>query len=167
MNDQLDQYDFVDTDYMDQNSVLFAKPIGEFLISFSYLEHALDRLISEIINDRTDSIGYLITAEMKMANKIDLLQRFVKLEKYHGLKRPRRINPVISKLKMVNTFRNRIAHANWSSMRADGMTRIKTKVDKDNGVFFENFNLSKEEIKRAQSELDSLIQQIDNLELEP
>lgn len=166
MDDPLDQYDFVDTNFMDENSGSFAEPIGKFLIGFSYLEHALDRLISEIINERTDAIGYLITAEMKMANKIDLLQRFVKLEKFHGLKRPRRINPIISKLKSLNTFRNRIAHANWSSMRPNGMTRIKTKVDKDNGVYFENFNLSIVEINRAQIELEALLEDIDNLELE-
>lgn len=35
--DPLDQYDFVDTDYMDNNDDTFAAPIGRFLIDFSYL----------------------------------------------------------------------------------------------------------------------------------
>lgn len=74
---------------------------------------------------------------------------------------------MISKMKAVNMFRNRIAHANWSSMRTNGMTRIKTKVDKDNGVYFENFNLGIQAITQAQSDLENLIEQIVNLELEP
>ena len=163
--DPLDQYDFVDTEYMDSNDRLFAAPIGQYLIDFSYLEHLLNRLISEIINERTDAIGYLITAEMSMSHKIDLLQRLVKLEKYHGLKRPRSINPIIGKLKSANKFRNRLAHAHWSSMRPSGMTRIKTRVDKDNGVFFENFDLSLNAINRSQHELTALLEEMDEIEL--
>ena len=166
MNEQLDQYAFIETDFMDEHVNKFSHPVCNFLIIFSYLEYALDKLISEIINSRSDLIGYIVTSEMSMANKIDLLERFVNLGKHHGLKWPHDINVIIKKLKSINKFRNRIAHANWSSMRHNGITRVKTKVDQDNGVYFENFNLSLKAIHSAQLELDSTIKLINSIELE-
>jgi len=162
----IDQYDYVDTDYMDNNSDKYEHIIGRFLIDFSYLEHELNRLISEIINERTDAVGYIVTTKMSMLNKIDLLERFVNLEKFYGLKRPRRIVSLIPKLKSINSFRNDIAHAHWSSTRPDGMTRVKVKVDRTNGVWFENRNMSISILETKQGELLKLIEQINSIELQ-
>ena len=162
----IDQYDYIDTEYMDNNSDKYEVIIGRFLIDFSYLEHELNRLISEIINERTDAVGYIVTTKMSMLNKIDLLERFVNLEKFYGLKRPRRIVLLIPKLKSINSFRNDIAHANWSSTRPDGMTRVKVKVDKTNGVWFENRNMSLSVLETKHKELLKLIEEVDNIELE-
>jgi hypothetical protein len=164
--DILDQYDFVDTDFMDENSCKFESLIGEYLISFSYLEHSLDELISDLINDGTHQIGFLITAEMNMASKIDLLKRFVSLEKHVGMKRPRRIHPLLGLLKEANKFRNQLAHANWSSMREDGKTRTKVKVNAESGVYFQNVDLSAITISQETIKLEQLLSDIDNLELE-
>jgi hypothetical protein len=164
--DPLDQYDFLDTDFMDEHSDKFSKIIGEYIIDFSYLEHSLDKLISEMMDDRSDAVGFIIMSEMGMSNKIDLLEKFIKLEKYHGLKRPKHIAPLIRELRAVNTFRNRLAHANWSSMRQDGMTRIKTRIDKNNGIYFENFKLDTATIINARIVLGNLVSKIEDLELE-
>ncbi len=166
MLDPLDQYDFLDTDFMNSNSATFAAPIGEYLINFSYVEHILNRSLAEIINNRTDSIGYLVTAKMSMNNKIDLLERFVNLEKYHGLKRPKHVAPILRKLRAANTFRNNVAHANWASTQPSGMTRVKIKIDRDNGVWFQNVNLNPTIITQELKKLDELILRMDLIELD-
>ena len=160
----MDQYDFADTDYMDENEDDFSPLIGQYLITFSFLEHQIDQMLAEIINERSDETGYLVTANMSMFNKIDLLQRFMELAVSHDVKQPNKFTPLLKRVKAANTIRNRIAHANWSSMKSDGTVRVGISVSEEAGVNFVNIKLGIEELSDAQDELDAVISELDELE---
>jgi hypothetical protein len=46
------------------------------------------------------------------------------------------------------------------------MTRIKTRIDKNNGIYFENFKLGTATIINARIVLGNLVSKIEDLELE-
>jgi hypothetical protein len=166
MGDILSQFDFVGTNFMDENIDKFSPLIGKYVIEFSYLEHALNLLIAELLHDGAHDLGYIVTTKMTMANKIDLLDRFTRYEKHHELKRPLHVAPFIPELRSVNTFRNSVAHANWSVMKANGKTRVKISVDRERGVWFKNKDLGIEVLEENLERLRALSLRIQGIELD-
>lgn len=165
MIDELEQYDFVDTDFMDENSYKFSTLIGQYLIEFSYFEHGINILVADLINDRSHDMGYIVTAKMSMANKIDLLERIGELGKFQRVPEFKRILPAISMMREVNKFRNQIAHANWATMKPGGVVRVKVKVDRDRGVWFQNINLGDSKITQELEKLKEVSQKVYNLHI--
>lgn len=161
-SDILEQYDFTDTDYMYEHLNEYEVFVGRYIILFSYLEHDINQLIAKLLNERTDELGYLVTTKMTMANKIDMLDRFTKFGSASDIKEYVLLGKLISQIKDLNEFRNTLVHANWSSMQADGMVRVKTKVDEVNGVWFENRKLSTKDICQKCHKLEDLINDIEN-----
>lgn len=153
----LDQYDYSDTDFMDENYEKYAEFVGKYMIRFSYLEHHLNNIIAEVINERSHSLGYLITARMKMADKIDMIERYLKLAESDGYKTLERLGPLLPKIKALNKLRNQIAHANWATMQDNELVRIRTKVDEKDGVWFENIKLGYQDICRQTHAVDEMI----------
>lgn len=160
--DILEQYDFVDTDYMYEHLSEYEIFVGRYLILFSYLEHDINQLIAKLLTERTDELGYLVTTKMTVSNKIDLISRFTQAGSANGIKEYKKLGKLIPKLKDLNEFRNVIAHANWASMQEDGTVRIKTKVDETNGVWFENRKITTKDICRKCHKIDELINDIEN-----
>lgn len=160
--DVLEQYDFVDTDYMYEHLGEYEIFVGRYIILFSYLEHNINQLIANLINERTDELGYLVTTKMTMVNKIDLISRFAQLGSARDVEEYKKLEKLSQKLKDANEFRNVIAHANWASMQEDGIVRIKTKVDETNGVWFENRKVDTKEICSKCHKLDDLINDMEN-----
>lgn len=160
MIDPLDQFDLIDNDFMLNNAGLYGPLVGEYVISFSYFEYGINVLVADLINERSHEMGYLITAKMSMYDKIDLLARLGATGKFHGVPRLKKVLPLIPKLRAANTFRNRIAHALWITMKPSGVVRVKTKVDGRNGVFFQNVNLSARVIKAEVTKLKKLTEQV-------
>src|SRR4029077_18903371 len=71
--EELDQHDYVsDDDLTEKKEAKYAKLIGSFLISFSELEHDIDRFIAQLINERGDSPGYIIIKDLDVSQKIEL-----------------------------------------------------------------------------------------------
>lgn len=160
--DILEQYDFVDTDYMYEHLNEYEVFVGRYIILFSYLEHNINQLIANLLNERTDELGYLVTTKMTVSNKIDLISRFTQLGLARDVKKYRKLGKLIPKLKDLNEFRNVMAHANWASMQEDGTVRIKIKVDETNGIWFENRKLSAKNICQKCHKLEELIDDIEN-----
>lgn len=165
MIDYLDQYDYIETDFMDEHIDEFSPLIGRYVIEFSYLEHNLNVLVADLISERSHDQGYIITVKMKMYDKIELLERMASHGKYHGIHELKKILPTIPKLKSVNTFRNNIAHAVWATMKPSGATRVKTKVDSNSGIWFENKRLSKKIINDELKKLGVVTEKIIDLQI--
>ncbi len=165
MIDYLDQFDYVETDYMDSHIEIYSPLIGQYVIEFSYLEHNLNLLVADLISDRSHDHGYIITMKMKMYDKIELLERMASHGKFHGISELKKILPTIPKLKAVNTFRNSVAHAVWATMKPSGATRTKTKVDSNSGVWFQNKTLSKNVIKSELKKLRLVTDKIMDLQI--
>jgi hypothetical protein len=158
----LEQWDFVDTNYMYEHLNDYEVIVGRYIILFSYLEHNINKLIANLLNERTDELGYLVTTKMTVSNKIDLISRFTQLGSARDVKEYKKLEKLIPKVKDLNEFRNVMAHANWASMQEDGTVRIKTKVDETNGVWFENRKLSIKDICRKCHMLENLVGDIEN-----
>lgn len=165
MTDPLDQYDYVDTDFMDESSGNFAPLIGQYIIDYSYLELGINILVADLINDRSHELGYIITAKMGMFDKIELLERIAENGKFHRIPQLKKIIPIIPKLKDANTFRNRVAHAIWATMKPSGVVRVKTKVDRNQGVWFQNIKINIETIEREIELLEKLTKQVYELHI--
>ena len=160
--DILEQYDFVDTDYMYDHLGEYEVFVGRYIILFSYVEHNVNTIISKLINEHTDELGYLVTTKMTMANKIDLIKRFSQLGSARNIEEYKKLGKLASRLMDANEFRNVIAHANWASMKKNGMVRVKTKIDDTEGVWFETRKVDTKEICERCHLLDELIHDLEN-----
>lgn len=165
--EQLDQYDFVDEDWIDQASPDYTLAIGNFLIGFSSLEHALNLYLANQINDRAHDPGYQVIELLKTREKIDLLSRMCSLHLTYinaeESKNKKRFRLIIQKLRDLNTFRNKVVHANWMSLRRDGTVRTKVVIDSLEGtVQFERSKMTSELIETKTEEIEELIEEMDD-----
>jgi len=136
---KLDQYD------LPQNEVIqddpkqysqYSKSIGEIMICFSELEYVLDKVLVESISDRSDR-GYMYIKGLRMRDKIEIFKQlgldYINIEIEHFKLTKSKLLSIISKLKELNTFRNRVAHANWMTLSKDGFVRTKVFYNNEDG----------------------------------
>ncbi len=114
----------------------YAKSIGRFIVVFSGLENELDHSLVNMIDNRSDHLGYTIISKMLMMPKIELFhqiygQTISMINK--DLTRKNDLDKLTKDLKDITIFRNNIVHANWYSLDKKGFVRIKVKAD-DEGV---------------------------------
>lgn len=100
---------------------LMTQIIGICLVAFSELENELENNIYEIINDRTDHIGMIVTRtmtfEQKLQTYIDLL-RSMNIESIKQYESD--VGQLKKHLKRAGEVRNVIAHAKWPSLNEEG-----------------------------------------------
>lgn len=159
----LDQYDYVDDEYIEKVSPDYVKAIGLFLIQFSSLEHSINTSIADQINNRTHEIGYQVVELLSTRAKIDLLDRNLSLTlTYVNSKRKEEFKELVNLLRGLNTFRNKIVQANWMSLSKDGTVRTKITIDRGGGhVEFERTEMIPEIIFQKIEEMESLEEKID------
>ncbi len=167
---ELEQFDNDDGDYgsLDGITENYAPAIGEFLIVFSSLEHAINLVTADMIDDRSHDAGYRMLTLLGMRNKIDFLYKILLnfISVTNQDKKTELIN-LKKRLEDINTFRNKIVHANWGTLKKDGTVRTKIITDKDDGyVKFENVKISPEILGEATDETDNLISEIDSFFME-
>jgi hypothetical protein len=140
--EQLEQYDWVFSDYIDRVKVKYAPKIGRFLIEFSSLEHTLDIATINYISDRSHDLGYLILEGNSLYNKIELFRKlsrdFTMLTRPQRVKRP---EGIVKRLHEIRVFRNYISHANWSTLERTGYVRTKV-VEKDAEILFKKVRIT-------------------------
>jgi hypothetical protein len=123
-HEQLEQYDFVFSDYIDKVESKYAARIGKFFLAFSSLEHTLDIAIAQCISDRSHDLGYLVLEGNSLYNKIELYRKLS--QAYVGLVRPsksKKLATLVRRLHEVRVFRNYLSHANWSTLESSGYVR--------------------------------------------
>lgn len=166
----LEQHDYFESDEIEKEWQKYAKSIGEFLISFSILESTLNEIIIKIISDRADDFGFQVLKYLSFRDKINFAN-----EKYgqiiswgqEGAKKKRLKNRwtiIVKKLEEISEFRNKIAHANWATLK-NGFVRVSVRMDVDQGLItFKNIKMPPSVIRKFINQTDSLVDQINQFE---
>ncbi|MDO8495651.1 MAG: hypothetical protein Q7S32_04040 [bacterium] len=89
-----------------------------------------------------------------MKNKIDLLSRILKSSLFDvSNKKQDQFIKLVSKIRELNTFRNKVLHANWMSASRDGTVRTRIVIDEEDGsVLFKRAKISPELINKKSEE---------------
>lgn len=161
----LEQYDFATDEYLYKVIDKYSSLIGLFFIRFSELEHTLNLGIAEAIHDRTHQIGYIVIENLTMTNKINIFYKFYlglvsALERDDAKKELTRLKTQLAEL---NTFRNKLAHANWLTLSNKGMVRTKIIInDQDGQVLFKRVEILPKNIKFKIKETEKLTISLEN-----
>ena len=162
----LEQLDYFEDDYIDKVFDKYSQLIGWFLIEFSHLEHDFNIIIAEFFGDDYHETGYIVIKKLMFFNKIELfydlyIRPISFLEK--NKKKQEKLLNIKKRLDDINTFRNRVVHANWSSLNKDGFvrTRIITDYRVDGAVKFERVKITPKIIKKNIAEINKLIDDIE------
>jgi hypothetical protein len=157
--EQIGQYDFTSSDYLDKVKSKYAPKIGRFLIDFSSLEYSLDISIVEFISESWHELGYLVLGDNSLYNKIELFRKLSQsLTKITQPKRLKRLNLLIKRFHDIRIFRNYISHANWESLEKTGYVRTKI-VEKDGTIAFRKVRITPKVIESWIRRIDRLHKQ--------
>lgn len=148
--EELDQYDGWSDEILERWEGQYAYHIGKVFISFSALEHGLEVQLANLINERAHEEGFLVAKDLEMHHKIELFYNlcfqliYYKFE--NSKQRPKlltRLAAIRKQLEDSSEFRNKVAHAKWTTLDEEGFVRVDTKTDKDNGrIRFRKFKMS-------------------------
>lgn len=140
--EDLDQWDYPDSEITEQLEDKYAYLIGKFMLHFNTLEHQLDIEIADLINNRSHTEGYIIIKNLRYNQKIELLSDLCKPRIFFNRKKKsytNRLNFITKWLKEIGNLRNNIAHAYWFTLNDQGYVRIKVTTDKEDwDVKFKN-----------------------------
>ena len=161
--EELEQFDYLDNEYLERVIGAYSRLIGLFLIKFSYLEHEINLAIADIIQDRAHNSGYIVIERLTVANKIDLFYRlYLQLAAFAGKKDKERLLKIKKQLEDMNTFRNNVVHANWQSLTKKRFVRTKIMTDSDEGrIQFKNIKMDTALIRSKIYKIDPLINRVD------
>jgi len=161
--DGLEQYDFIDEEYLEKVVDKYSSLIGLFLINFSCLEHELNLAIADFFGDDYHETGYVIIEKLNTSNKIELFYKiYIRLESFKSKKTKNVLDKIRQKLELINTFRNSIVHANWQSLSKDGFVRTKIIVDNQEGyIKFKKVQITPKIIREKIKEIEKLVEKID------
>lgn len=134
---------------LEEKEAKFASSVGMLILSFSNLENSVDNDLATSINERGHEPGYRIIKYLNFRTKINLWKddyySLVKLscpkDKQEVL--IKKVDATHAKLAELSEFRNKVAHANWQSLDANGFVRTKIIEDKELGcVSFEKVKMT-------------------------
>lgn len=163
--EELDQYDYINDEYLDLVRKRYEPLIGRLLISFSALEHCLNYEIAERISERAHNEGYVIIEKLTMMNKIELYNKlFLGLlnSTRMGERLKEKLKIIKAELIEINTFRNIVVHANWTTLTEEKLVRTKIVVDNDDGfVKFKKIQVTPKLIYSKCKRIEKLINKIE------
>lgn len=158
--EELEEYDYLDSNNLDKVVNNYGLQVGKFLIKFSCLEHELDITIADSFSaGYGHKLGYIVTKNFSMSSKIELLSK-MQLAFDVTIEDELFLEKIQKKLKIINEFRNDIVHAKWQTLSKDGYVRTKIRID--NMVKFRKVKIIPSFIKQKIQEIDKLIKQIIN-----
>lgn len=160
-SEDLEQYDGYGG-YLEGKEDRYAPLLGYFLLDFSVLEHSLNLALAEELHGSTHEVGYVVIEKLKTFDKIELFFKlYLRLVSFQGQKGKAALAIVRKRLENINTFRNLIMHANWSTIDKENFVRTRIKVDSEEGyVKFRNVKITttmiRTQIREAQKLTDDL-----------
>jgi len=119
--------EFDNEDFIDEITPL----IGKIVIYFNVLEERLTSFICEIISDRADAKGLIITHDMSYSSKVNFLNKYVSYTQVVFDKKIPTHEDLIKNLKECSRLRNMVVHAEWDTVDEEGYTFVKLRVNKD------------------------------------
>lgn len=128
----------------------YAKSIGSLMLSFSYLENSLNNNLATSINERSHEPGYRIIKYLNFKTKIGILNDdyifFIKImlnSKKIKEKLLEQNKVIYTKLQELSQFRNKIAHADWTTLDKKGFVVTKIVEDeKQGGMYFKKTKMT-------------------------
>jgi hypothetical protein len=159
--EQIEQYDYVFSDYIDKVESKYAARIGQFFIAFSSLEHTLDISIAQCISDRSHDLGYLVLEGNNLYSKIELYRKLS--QAYVRLVRPNKSNKLatlVRRLHEVRVFRNYLSHANWPTLESSGYVRTKV-AEKEGEIILKKVRITPKTIDAWNRKVQRLDEQLD------
>lgn len=159
----LEQFDYVDTEYLERVRARYCPLIGSFLIDFSLLEHALDLAIAEFIFNDSDELGFIITERLSVGNKIELFYKmYARMASCVDTRHQIALKGIKEQLVSLNEFRNSVVHACWGSLSKYGLVRTRTVVDSQDGhVKFKRVRISPKTIRSKDAETERLVEELE------
>lgn len=164
-NEILEQYDLSTDEYLYKVEDKYAPLVGVFLFRFSELEHTLNLEIAELISDRTHEPGYVVIENLTMTNKIQLFYKFVLryVSEVGKDKDVDKLKKLKDQLIEINSFRNKVVHANWHTINKLGMVRTKISVDGQGGyVLFKKVQILPKTISHQIKEIEKLTLELES-----
>ena len=130
ITEKLEQYDYIDSSYSKLQEYKYQSLIGLFFMRFSYIENEIEQLVSELINDRSHQLWYIMISEYNFRQKIILLEKLVKINMYeNNVTLDTKI--LLRYIREISEFRNKLAHVNWATLKKWGILRYKTFIDNE------------------------------------
>jgi hypothetical protein len=130
------QYAF-ETKYLEGDNEKYlhsvAPLIGYIVYEFNSLEERLTALIHQMISDRSDDKGIIITYKMSYSQKVDLFNRYSTWAQNICNKAISNHQLFVQTLTECGRLRNMVVHAEWETVDRDGFALVKIKVEK-NGI---------------------------------
>lgn len=156
--EDMEQYDYIDTDYLEKHRQTYCSLIGSFLIDFSLLEHEIDIAIADFVFDDAHEPGYLIISRLKTTDKIELLSNLcAAMAAEAGPKLIGALKKIKTRLTSATEFRNKLVHAYWGTLSKGGLVRIRSTVDDQDGrVKFKKARISPTVIRSWDTEVNRL-----------
>jgi len=130
-DEELDQFDYISGEYIEKVDIFidYSYALGEFIITFSNLDHEINIAIADIFADDAHYFGYLIIEKLSFVNKIDLFYKlYLGLAHHTSPKNKKMLQKIKADLMEINTFRNNIIHANWTTLTKDKFVRTKLSL---------------------------------------
>ena len=158
VTEDMEQYDYIDTEYLDKHRRTYSPLIGSFLIDFSLLEHEIDIAIAEFVFDDAHEPGFLIISRLKTSDKIELLSKlYAAMAAGMGSKSIGALKKIKTRLTSATEFRNRLVHACWGTLSKGGLVRTKSTVDEQDGrVKFRKARISPAVIRSWDAKVNGL-----------
>ncbi len=162
--ERLEQYDFVNDEYMEDKKYDYAYLLGLFIIKFSNLEHELNISIANLINEHTHDMGYSIIEWLTFSNKLDIFTKLSK--KYISIldkdkKVLEKFKDIVKNIKEISEYRNILAHVNWTSTKKWWFVRIKIISDKEDWfVSFKYIKVLPRNIKWKITKIDNILEKL-------
>jgi len=125
-SEQYNNFEYADPDIdgfdgFDKIWNTLSQTIGICLIVFSELEDALEYHLHELISNRSDQLGMIITRQMTYIQKVTLFIDLLRaISPNEGENYTRDIAMLKKHLVRATEIRNIIAHAKWPSITRDG-----------------------------------------------
>lgn len=159
----LEQYDYCDDTHINKSFDEYSKAIGSFIIKFSELEHELNQAIADTFFDDDQSVGYRVIKGLAFSKKIQLFHEiFLELAFFTAEGEKGRIKDLNIKLKEINSFRNKIVHANWLTLTEDGHVRTTIDTNTNDGTIeFISVKILPSTINEFIEKIEDIIAEID------
>lgn len=163
---QVGQYAF-ETKYLGGDNEEFlesiAPLIGYIVYEFNSLEEILTSFICQIISDRADDKGLIITHKMAYSQKVELFNRLTTWTQRICEKEVPIHEEFIKKLRECGRLRNMVVHAEWDSVDDEGYTLVKLRINK-NGIEQEYVQFDEDSLKKIQEMIIETYNQFDDYE---
>lgn len=151
----------------DDQLLALANLIGYTLMFFNGIESQLDKLIANIINNRSHQPGYAVIVELTpvFTKKVSIFRALYGASaEYFDNKELEELFPkVVERLYKIKDIRNEIAHANWIDANKDYEVRLRINSD-EKGPYAVIKKITPHDLEQKIKELEAVSEMLGHFE---